>query len=155
MPFIQLQLRRDTAANWTSANPKLASGELGLETDTGQFKIGDGSTFWNSLAYGGIQGPAGSTTTHTGTATINFGAAPGTNITTVTVTGQTGILSTTALRLEMMGNDSTADHNTTEHSIVPLTLRCTAISVGSSFTITASSDWRLTGTFKVRWTWLS
>ncbi len=46
-----IQIRRDTAALWTSANPTLASGELGLETDTGKIKIGDGSTAWTSLAY--------------------------------------------------------------------------------------------------------
>lgn len=46
-----IQLRRDTAANWTSANPTLAQGELGAETDTSKIKIGDGSTVWNSLGY--------------------------------------------------------------------------------------------------------
>jgi len=55
----KIQLRRDTAANWTSANPTLASGEFGLETDTDQFKVGDGVTAWSSLGYGGIQGPQG------------------------------------------------------------------------------------------------
>lgn len=45
--------RRDTAANWTSANPTLEAGEIGFETDTGQFKIGDGSTAWGSLDYAG------------------------------------------------------------------------------------------------------
>lgn len=48
---VQMQQRRDTAANWTSTNPTLLSGELGYETDTGKFKIGDGSTVWTSLAY--------------------------------------------------------------------------------------------------------
>ena len=46
-----MQQRRDTAANWTSNNPTLLSGELGYETDTGYFKIGDGSTAWTSLGY--------------------------------------------------------------------------------------------------------
>jgi len=46
-----IQIRRDTAANWTSANPTLAQGELGLETDTDKFKVGDGSTAWTSLGY--------------------------------------------------------------------------------------------------------
>lgn len=59
MAIVRIQLRRDTAANWTSANPVLAPGEIGLETDTDQLKIGDGSTAWSSLPYGGIQGPAG------------------------------------------------------------------------------------------------
>tara|TARA_B110000238_G_C16032686_1_gene398234 strand:+ start:301 stop:903 length:603 start_codon:yes stop_codon:yes gene_type:complete len=47
----KIQIRRDTAANWTSANPTLAQGELGLETDTGKLKAGTGSTAWTSLGY--------------------------------------------------------------------------------------------------------
>ncbi len=43
--------RRDTAANWTSANPTLLAGELGHESDTGKWKVGDGTTAWTSLAY--------------------------------------------------------------------------------------------------------
>ena len=46
-----IQLRRDTAANWTSEDPTLAAGEMGFETDTGKFKIGTGSTAWASLSY--------------------------------------------------------------------------------------------------------
>ena len=42
----RLQQRRDTAANWTSNNPTLAGGEIGYETDTKKFKVGDGSTAW-------------------------------------------------------------------------------------------------------------
>lgn len=43
--------RRDTAANWSSANPVLAEGELGIITDTKGYKIGDGVTAWNDLDY--------------------------------------------------------------------------------------------------------
>ena len=46
-----IQIRRDTSANWTSANPVLAQGELGVETNTSKIKIGDGSTAWSSLGY--------------------------------------------------------------------------------------------------------
>jgi len=53
-----IQLRRGTAASWTSANPILAQGEEGYETDTGKIKIGDGVTAWASLPYGGPIGPA-------------------------------------------------------------------------------------------------
>lgn len=53
----QLQFRRGTYAQWAAANPTLAEGEFGLETDTHQFKVGNGLTAWNSLSYGGIQGP--------------------------------------------------------------------------------------------------
>jgi hypothetical protein len=47
----QIQLRNGTATQWTSANPTLAVGELGVETDTNKFKVGTGSTAWNSLGY--------------------------------------------------------------------------------------------------------
>lgn len=50
---VKIQARRDTAANWTSANPILSSGESGFEIDTNKLKIGDGSTAWNALAYFG------------------------------------------------------------------------------------------------------
>ena len=46
-----IQIRRDTASNWSSANPTLAQGELGLETDTLKVKAGTGSANWASLSY--------------------------------------------------------------------------------------------------------
>ena len=53
--------RRDTSANWSSANPTLASGEIAFDTTTKQFKVGDGSTAWNSLAYA-TETPSGAQT---------------------------------------------------------------------------------------------
>ena len=47
----RFQLRKDTAANWTSVNPVLADGEQGYEKDTGKMKIGDGVKKWNELSY--------------------------------------------------------------------------------------------------------
>lgn len=47
----QIKLRRGTASEWTSANPTLAAGEAGVETDTRKIKVGDGSTSWTSLNY--------------------------------------------------------------------------------------------------------
>ena len=61
---VQIQLRRGTASAWTAANPLLADGEMGLESDTDQFKIGDGVTYWNSLAYGGLTGANGTNGTN-------------------------------------------------------------------------------------------
>lgn len=46
-----IQIRRDTAANWSSANPVLAQGEIGAETDTNKIKMGDGLTAWDGLDY--------------------------------------------------------------------------------------------------------
>ena len=51
MAYKKIILRRDTAANWTSANPTLSGGEVGIETDTLKMKLGNGSTAWNSLSY--------------------------------------------------------------------------------------------------------
>lgn len=76
---IHIEFRNGTAAAWTSANPVLSQGEPGVETDTQLFKIGDGTTTWNSLSY---QGSAGGTQTNAfrsfgdgsdGNVTISFG----------------------------------------------------------------------------------
>lgn len=56
---VNIQLRRGTAAEWTSANPTLMVGELGYETDTSLYKLGNGSTAWNSLSYQGLVGTLG------------------------------------------------------------------------------------------------
>ena len=65
------QFKRATAARWTSVNPTLAIGELGLETDTNKAKMGDGVTAWNGLPYAFV-GPIGP------------GGPPGTGLSRVT-----------------------------------------------------------------------
>ena len=54
-----IQIRKGTAALWTAVNPILAEGELGLETDTGKIKGGNGIDAWNSLPYSGSGGGGG------------------------------------------------------------------------------------------------
>ena len=49
----RIQLRRDTAANWTAYNPILLEGEPGIELNTDQWKMGDGIHNWNDLPYRG------------------------------------------------------------------------------------------------------
>jgi hypothetical protein len=99
---VQIQLRRGTAAQWTSANPTLAEGEIGLETDTGLFKVGTGSTVWTSLAYGGIRGVTGPTGTN-GTIGVDgqTGATGATGLTGATgptgANGETGATGATGL----------------------------------------------------------
>ena len=51
---IRIQLRNDTAENWTNANPLLLKGEMGVETDTGKTKIGNGTDHWKTLKYSGV-----------------------------------------------------------------------------------------------------
>ena len=94
MPVVtQIQIRRGTAAQWTSTNPTLASGEQGFETDTGKMKIGNGATAWNSLAYIGVgtvtsitagTGLSGGTITSTGTIAIDSTVATLTGTQTLT-----------------------------------------------------------------------
>lgn len=47
----RMQQRRGLAAQWTAANPVLAAGEIGFETDSNKFKIGDGTNTWSLLKY--------------------------------------------------------------------------------------------------------
>lgn len=83
----QIQIRRGTAAQWTAANPTLASGEWGYETDTNKAKIGNGSTAWNSLSYI-ITGAVGTVTSVTAGTGLSGG--------TITNTGTIAIDSTVA-----------------------------------------------------------
>lgn len=56
---VQIQLRRGTALQWSTVNPILAQGEMALELDSHQFKIGNGVDHWNDLPYGVIAGSSG------------------------------------------------------------------------------------------------
>lgn len=51
---IRIQLRNDTAENWTTQNPVLLKGEMGVEIDTGKTKIGNGTDRWETLKYSGV-----------------------------------------------------------------------------------------------------
>lgn len=51
---IRIQLRNDTAENWTTQNPILLKGEMGVENDTGKTKIGNGTDHWKTLKYSGV-----------------------------------------------------------------------------------------------------
>lgn len=67
----RFKMRKGTAAAWVAANPVLLSGELGFETDTRKFKIGDGATAWAALLYvQGYDDPTFTTLACTGTATL-------------------------------------------------------------------------------------
>jgi len=68
----RIQLRRDTASAWTTANTVLNPGELGLETDTSKIKVGDGSKSWQNLDYI-VYDPAFSDLTSTPTTIAGYG----------------------------------------------------------------------------------
>ena len=93
------------------------------------------------------------TITAAGTATLDFGVAPGGQVATVAVTGQSQLAVDSQIRLFISGDDSTTDHNTYEHGMAAMFVGLTAgtIVAGTGFTITAMSAYTLSGTFKVRW----
>ena len=109
----KIQLRRDTAADWTSANPTLAAGEFGYESDTTKFKIGDGSTAWNSLAYKtgeGIKVVADDSATITVAEAGTLYVQGGTNVTTAT--DSAGVLTINA-SADVTGSSTTTFTNKT------------------------------------------
>lgn len=87
---VKIQVRRGTAAQWTSANPTLSDGEWGVETDTRKFKIGNGATAWNSLLYS--------------TQVIPWGNITG------TLTDQADLLAALALKQDNSGKDATGGY---------------------------------------------
>lgn len=98
---IPIQRRRDTAANWTSVNPILIDGQQGFETDTLQWKLGDGVTAWNSLSYASGGGGSGdmvlaSVQTVTGKKTFGSAGAVGKLAVAGTTSGST-IIDATAV----------------------------------------------------------
>ena len=84
----KIQLRRDTAANWTTNNPTLSQGEPGLETDTFKIKYGDGTTPWNTLSY-----PSGSSYTLPTASTSTLG---GVKVDGSSITINNGVISAAA-----------------------------------------------------------
>jgi hypothetical protein len=55
----RVQTRRGTQAQWTTENPVLEEGEIGLAMDVGRFKVGNGTDDWDTLGYWIDQGPQG------------------------------------------------------------------------------------------------
>lgn len=133
MPYIQFQFRRDTSANWTANNPTLASGEMGIETNTGLFKIGNGVAAWNSLGYGGLQGPTGPTG-NTG-ATGATGAAS-------TVPGPTGPTGPVPTNPQFNGN--IINNGSIRSVITAMAANDIDCSTGNYFTKTVGSNVTLT-----------
>jgi hypothetical protein len=133
----QIQIRRGTASQWTSANPTLAAGEWGFETDTNKGKIGNGSTAWNSLSYilgvGDIDGvTAGTGLTGggtSGTVTLAIDSTVATLTGTQTLTNKT--ISGASNTLSSIGNASLTNST--------ITINGTAVSLGGSVVIEASS----------------
>ena len=125
---IRMQQRRGTASQWTTGNPTLAAGEIGFETDTGKFKIGNGTLAWNSLKYftdaesilGGVSGvdlPTTLDTLNEIAAALNddpaFFSTMATNLSNheSDTTNVHGITDTSALATKTYADNAVSTHN--------------------------------------------
>lgn len=77
----------------------------------------------------------------------------GSNIASITITGQTALQATDSIEAWIQGTDSTADHNAYEHKIKPFKPKIANVVAGVGFDIIGISELRLDGDFKVRWAW--
>ena len=130
----QIQIRRGTAAQWTSANPTLASGEWGYETDTNKAKIGNGSTAWNSLSYI-ITGAVGTVTSVTAGTGLSGG--------TITGSGTIAIDSTVAT---LTGTQTLTNKTLTSPVIATITNSGTLTLPTTTGTLALTSDITVTPT---------
>lgn len=134
-----IQVRRQAAAAWTSANPVLASGEWGYETDTGKAKIGDGTTTWTALSYfggggtlaGDVTGPAGANTVAL-VGGVSAGAV-------ATATGIVAAATSAATPSTLMGRDSGGNVAATSFTGALLGNATSATSAGSATTAVSFS----------------
>ena len=128
------------------AGPQGIQGIQGVKGDTGA----TGAT--GARGPQGDPGPAGADAfVNSGTATLSFGT--GDDIASVSVTGQTGILSGSRVHVTLRG-EATADHSTDEILVEPLRIMARDITAGVGFTISAICDFGTTsGAYLVDWLW--
>lgn len=129
---IRLQIRRGSSTQWSSANPVLSEGELGLDTTVDKIKIGDGATAWNSLAFAAVT-PAELSSYATTTA-LSSHESDTTNI--------HGIVDTALLATQSYADSAVSTHSsdtTNVHGITDTALLATQ-SYADSAVSTHSSD---------------
>lgn len=92
----------------------------------------------------------------TGTATLDFGAHPGSNEASIAVTGQSAILATSKADAFVMADDTSAGHTASDHRYFETfaALSCGTPTLATGFTIYARSHHKLTGQWSVRWVWV-
>jgi hypothetical protein len=111
----QIQFRRGTSAEWASADPILAQGEIGVNLDGNRFKIGTGLTSWNNLDYTAVfdvvvQSPTApivypTFANNSGTTSVGIATSGSTSVVYIPSTGNLGIGTTNATsKLTVSGN---------------------------------------------------
>ena len=157
---VQIQIRRGTAAAWTSANPTLAAGEFAVETDTDKYKFGDGSTAWTSLGYSSLPSTAISNTVVDAKGDIIAATADNT-VAKLTVGSNGQVLTaasgqTTGLQWTTISSDSISDADSdtkiqveegSDEDIIRFdTAGTERMSIGATGTVTIVGDLTVNGT---------
>ena len=90
-----------------------------------------------------------------GVAELDFGAFPGSNETSVAITGQTEITSGSSAESWIMADDTTTDHTASDHKYAHtlMGITCGSVVAGTGFTIYGRSIHKMQGKFAVRWVW--
>ena len=157
-------------ANNVTGVVAVTNGGTGLSSNAlnGQIDIGNGSTFTRSTITAGtgisvVNGSGSITISNTlpasistkGTATLNFGAYPGSNEASIAVIGQTTILTTSEVDVYIKGDATSTSYTANDHKYIAALLSLTVSTpiAGTGFTIYARSIHKLSGTVTVNWVW--
>jgi hypothetical protein len=127
----KIRVRRDTTANFTSANPVLSLGEISFDTTTKQFKVGDGASTWTSLPYS----DAAATASSISTALASY--TPTSSLSAIATSGSASDLSGTLSKSQQHAQTVYKD----ESSVLSGTLTLISpVNAGSSNTIAATYE---------------
>jgi hypothetical protein len=140
----QIQIRRGTASQWTSANPVLAAGEQGFETDTNKLKIGNGSAAWNSLSYVAT-GATGTVTS----ITAGTGLSGGTITSTGTIAIDTSVTADLTTSQTLTNKTLTTPVITQGQSTPTFTTNAYTLVAGDAGLVLAASNGATAGTINI------
>ena len=119
MSTVRIQVRRGLASEWTAANPVLAAGEMGVETNTNKFKFGNGTDTWTALSYAAADAAAiGEISQDAINEALSVGAGltktynDGAN--TITITVDSDVIATKAFATSEAGTRATAAQTAAE-----------------------------------------
>jgi hypothetical protein len=132
----KIQFRRSIATDWIAVNPILSAGEVGYETDSRKFKIGDGTTAWNSLAYATV---LPSELNELVDDRVNDLLVAGSNI-EKSYSDSTNALTISATGVSLLGHTHTSSEITDFNSSVSGLLPIKSITAGNNITVTPTGD---------------